>query len=239
MKHLFFVAILLFNTLAFSAPLTVGVLKFAPPFSAQSGVGNHFFGFTVDLMDALCQRLNQQCIYVGVELDEQLQALDDGSIDLVVAPNPIQPSMGNYRFSLPYLASNGQFIALNGSGINSIAELKNKQIGVLRYSLFQSLVQSRFADAAHIQEYQTFSDLLSALLTHQVAAIMFNDSVANYVVNNNMNDLKLVGQKIPMGNGYGILALKKNSTLLAQINKALLEIEADGTYISIYNRYFE
>lgn len=239
MKRLLVIVLLLLNSLAHSDALTVGVLKFAPPFSAQSGNGNHFFGFAVDLMDAICLRIEQQCTYVGIELDQQLQDLEDGNIDLVIAPNPIQPSMGNYRFSLPYLASNGQFISLKNSGINSIAELKNRQLGVLRYSLFQSLIQSQFADAAHIKEYLTFSDLLTALINQQVDAIIFNDSVANFVVNNNMDNLKLVGNKIPMGNGYGILALKKNTPLLGQINKALLSIEADGTYINIYNRYFE
>ncbi|MFA1369849.1 transporter substrate-binding domain-containing protein, partial [Legionella pneumophila] len=41
-----------------------------------------------------------------------------------------------------------------------------------------------------------------------------------------------------IGNGYGILALKNNAPLIMKINKALLQIEKDGTYLEIYNTYF-
>ncbi|BCA93834.1 hypothetical protein TUM19329_01950 [Legionella antarctica] len=63
-------------------------------------------------------------------------------------------------------------------------------------------------------------------------------SLATLSVNNAIQQFKLVGQKILMGEGYGIMALKSNALLIQQINKSLLDMEADGTYLKIYNQYF-
>ena len=41
-----------------------------------------------------------------------------------------------------------------------------------------------------------------------------------------------------MGEGYAIMAHKNNSDLIKKINQALLDMEQDGTYLRIYNRYF-
>ncbi|RYW67113.1 ABC transporter substrate-binding protein, partial [Legionella pneumophila] len=52
------------------------------------------------------------------------------------------------------------------------------------------------------------------------------------------DQLKLIGDKIPIGSGYGIIALKNQSALIDKINHILLEMEKDGSYLRIYNEYF-
>lgn len=52
------------------------------------------------------------------------------------------------------------------------------------------------------------------------------------------NLFKLVGKAIRSGDGYGIMANKNNADLITQINKALLQMENDGTYLRISNTYF-
>lgn len=60
---------------------------------------------------------------------------------------------------------------------------------------------------------------------------------------NNLNpteddQLQLIGDKIPIGSGYAIIALKNQSALIDKINYILLEMEKDGSYLRIYNEYF-
>lgn len=57
-------------------------------------------------------------------------------------------------------------------------------------------------------------------------------------MSNSATELKFVGDKMAIGDGYGILASKNNAPLIMKINKALLQIEKDGTYLEIYNTYF-
>jgi len=50
--------------------------------------------------------------------------------------------------------------------------------------------------------------------------------------------IRLVGSRIPIGDGYAVIANKGSEALIAQINQALLSMEEDGTYPQIYSNYF-
>ncbi|HAU2068628.1 TPA: transporter substrate-binding domain-containing protein, partial [Legionella pneumophila] len=49
---------------------------------------------------------------------------------------------------------------------------------------------------------------------------------------------KLIGKKISIGEGYSIMANPDQFVLIKKINKILLEMEADGTYLRLYSEYF-
>jgi len=239
MKILVFLFLLITHVSVCSQSITVGVLKFAPPFSAVAGDGNHFFGFCIDVMDTICKRLHLECLYKATTVENQLQMLANGKVDLLFAPNPISPALPKeFIFSLPYLASNGQFIALQKTNVANINDIDNKKIGVLHDTLFKSLVYSNFSSGNQIQEYPFVADLISGLAAGEVDVMVINASDARYVVNNSNQSLKLVGGKIPMGEGYGIIALKKNNTLIRRINQSLVDMESDSTYLTLYNNYF-
>ncbi|HAT9019967.1 TPA: transporter substrate-binding domain-containing protein, partial [Legionella pneumophila subsp. pneumophila] len=46
------------------------------------------------------------------------------------------------------------------------------------------------------------------------------------------------GKKISIGEGYSIMANPDQFVLIKKINKILLEMEADGTYLRLYSEYF-
>jgi ABC-type amino acid transport substrate-binding protein len=239
MKALVFIILFISNVLAYSDIIKVGVLEFAPPYSSLAGDGKHFFGFTIDLMDNICQRLQAECSYVSTTLDQHGNSLQQGVIDVSFVPVPISTApSGAFIYSLPYLVSNGQFLALKESPMNSLADIKKHKIGVMSDTLYNVISKSPYATDNEIKKYEAITDLISALANHEVDVIYVNDSVAKYMVNNALHQFKTVGKKIPMGEGYGIMALKNNALLIQKINKALLDMEADGTYLKIYNRYF-
>ena len=72
----------------------------------------------------------------------------------------------------------------------------------------------------------------------EIDAILFNVNIFKYLSNNKIINFLPVGNPINIGNGYGILALKKNTNLINKVNTALLNIKNDGTYEKIYNKYF-
>ncbi len=67
---------------------------------------------------------------------------------------------------------------------------------------------------------------------------MINAHLAKYILNNSSSNYKIVGKKIPLGQGYSIIALPQNKALIIAINKCLLNMETNGTYLTIYNKYF-
>lgn len=223
-----------------ASPIKVGVLRFAPPFSVQTGPHGQYYGFIIDLMDNICQRIKQECVYVGTPLVNQYDLLNEGKIDVAFAVNPIvEEDVGPYVFSLPYLTSNVQFFTLNDSPIHTINEIKNKRIGVLKLTLYDLIRESKYSHYGELKEYEKVSDLLNALMQHKIDVGLLNYSSALYLKNNTTKEIRFVGDKISLGNGYGIVALKSKAELIGQINKAILSIQQDGTFIKLYNLYFE
>lgn len=236
LRHTLFLIILTSNTFAYSTPVVVGVSKSAPPFSAVDG-SNHYFGFCVDLMNELCKRLHETCQYKPVTLNNQMDTLASGDIDITFTPAPIPQTVSqNYIYSLPYMTSNGQFLT-SSPNIKTIADLKNKRIGTVQEShLHDTLLL--YTSKENIKEYPKISLMIMALLNNDVDAIIMNINIFKYLTINKVINFQTVGRPIVLGNGYGIVALPKNVTLIQRINKALLEMENDGTYEVIYNKYF-
>lgn len=239
MKLIFFLLLFIGNIFAYAAPLQIGVVAFAPPFSSAIGSNNQYYGFCIDLINEICTRLQETCQYKLTDLGQkQLNDLRQGIIDVTFLTSPVRPTNGtDYIYSLPYIPSRGQIVVLENSKINSLDELAGKQIGVFQASALKNTVVSKYTSLNNIHEYTSMPEMLDALNSHQVDALLINASFARYLTNN-IKRLKLIGHPMELGMGYGMIALKKNADLINRINKALLQIEADGTYETIYNKYF-
>ncbi|HAT8674133.1 ABC transporter substrate-binding protein [Legionella pneumophila] len=240
MKRFMFILLMFLNFYTFGKPLIIGVPDFAPPFVSRSGGGEFYFGFNIDLMNSICKIIEEECQYKGMNIQQLYTNLNAGKVDIMLAPTPIVSTAGtNYIFSLPYLPSNAQVITLKANNdINSLADLKGKKVGTLKYTLYGSLLAEHFQDYFDLVQFSKLSDMALALSNQKIEAIVLNTNAAKYAMSNSATELKMVGDQIPIGNGYGILALKNNAPLIMKINKALLQIEKDGTYLEIYNTYF-
>ncbi|HAZ7573646.1 transporter substrate-binding domain-containing protein [Legionella sp. PATHC032] len=242
MKRFMFILLIFLNFYAFGKPLLIGVPEFAPPFVSRSGGGGGeiYFGFNIDLMNSICKIIEMECQYKGMNIQQLYTNLNQGKLDIMLAPTPIVPTVDtNYIFSLPYLPSNAQVITLKANNdINSLADLKGKKVGTLKYTLYGSLLAEHFQDYFDLVQFSKLPDMAIALSNKQIEGVVLNSNAAKYAMSNSLTELKLVGDPIPIGNGYGILALKNKAPLIMKINQALLQIEKDGTYLEIYNTYF-
>ncbi|WP_131795539.1 transporter substrate-binding domain-containing protein [Fluoribacter gormanii] len=235
-RHFLFVILFMSTTLAYSNSIIVGVSKSAPPFSAVDG-SNHYFGFCIDLMNEICKRLNVVCEYKPVTIKNQIDQLNAGSIDITFPPSPIpQTTSQNYVYSLPFMTSDGQFLTMS-SNIKTIADLKDKKIGTLEASHLEDTL-ALYTSKDNIKTYPKISLMITALLNNDVDAIVLNINIFKYLTINKVINFQTVGKPIILGNGYGILALPKNTALINSINKILLQMENDGAYENIYNKYF-
>lgn len=240
MKRFMFILLIFLNFHAFGKPIIIGVPEFAPPFVSRSGGGEFYFGFNIDLMNSICKIIEEECQYKGMNIQQLYTSLNAGKVDIMLAPTPIVSTGDtNYIFSLPYLPSNAQVITLKANdNINTLMDLKGKKVGTLKYTLYGGLLQEHFQDFFDLVEFSKLSDMALSLSNQKIEAIVLNAHAAKYAMSNSATELKMVGDQIPIGNGYGILALKNNVPLIMKINKALLQIEKDGTYLEIYNTYF-
>ena len=222
----------------------IGTAAGSPPFSYVVSERNHFYGFEVDLMSELCRRIEVKCEFKPVVVSTIVNEINSGKINFAVAGITL-PSrhLKEFVFSLPYLQSSGQFLSLKGSKIIYPADIKGKRVGVRRSTLeggsfFKELTLEIYNYHVKVVEYPTMHDLFMALSKKEVDVIFCNALPMIYWYHQHKDIYNLVGSEIPLGNGYSIMASQKFRLQMMQMNHALLDMMADGTYLKIYTHYF-
>lgn len=218
--------------------LIVAASPFNPPMEMQASDKGVFVGFEIDIVNEVCRRINASCIYKAMTFSDIMAAVQAGEADLGIDGFFItQARLQHFLFSLPYLQSKAQLLTNADSNINDNNINKGQRIGVEKGTIFQDLLLEKYNNVQVIT-YAEQQDMLHDLESRKIDLIMFDYIDASYWVENNPQNLKYVGAPIPVGLGYGILANINNAQLIIRINKALIDMENDGTYLSIYNRYF-
>ncbi|RUR13525.1 transporter substrate-binding domain-containing protein [Legionella sp. km772] len=241
MKLFVFLMLFLNAVYGFSKDLRVGVITGAPPFSEMSDDGKqpYFFGFSIDMMNTMCKLIKMHCVFSPLTLSNQFSTLEQRKIDVVLLASPYQLSqLSEYAVSLPYLVSRFQFVTTLDSPIPKGSEIKNYKIGALKTTYYDLLMSSPYHKDNTILSFDTIANLVSALIEHKVDIIALNSAIAFYYINNNTYGIKTISKEITLGDGYGIIALPDNEQIIKEINQAILTMQADGTYLSIYNKYY-
>ncbi|VEB39550.1 transporter substrate-binding domain-containing protein [Legionella cherrii] len=217
--------------------ILIGTSDYGPPFEIAVKDKAHFYGFEIDLMREICQRAELDCHFKIFNFNDLFNEMQSNQIDLAVGTIAITPDRQKaFLFSLPYLIGGGQYATKSSSPIKTIRDIQGKSVGIERGTIFKAWIASQFGDAVQVKEYDTLADVLQALDDNHVDAVLLDSGAVEYWTANSSDLLKSVGE--PMGAGYGIMANKNNDALIATINKYLLELENDGTYLKIYRRYF-
>nr|WP_319248595.1 transporter substrate-binding domain-containing protein [uncultured Celeribacter sp.] len=122
-------------------------------------------------------------------------------------------------------------IQANVSGLN---DLYGRRIGTVEYS-----TSARFLDRRDLdyQSFDTPDTLFAAFQDGEIDAVVYDAPLlAYYATHEGKNTARVVG-KIFIPENYGI-ALPTNSPYANDINHSLLKLREDGTYETIYRKWF-
>ena len=222
----------------------VGFNSFFPPFGYSDGNGNGgFTGFDLDLAKEVCKRNNwtfrAQPI---IDWNTKEMELNSNEIDCIWSEFTINGRENDYTWSEPYFNNTMVFIVEENSGIDSIDDLKGKNVEVLEGSSAvhslnndNSTVKDSFASLTEIKGYDTgFMDLESGVCD----ALVADSGLAYYQVKENKNskDFKILDEQLG-GEQYGVGFKKGNTELRDQVQKTLDEMFKDGTVEKIAQKY--
>jgi len=216
-----------------------------PPFYEATPSGE-FEGWEVEIGDALCAAMNEECEWVGVAWDGIIPALLANKIDAIVGSMSItEERLETIDFSDKYYNTPAAIVAAKDSGIDGSPEsVEGKIVGVQVSTTHQNYVEANFQDAAdQVKTYQNFDEHNQDLISGRVDAVV-GDSLAfqafleseegqDYAVTGTLTDPEIFG----LGVGAGIR--KGETELVEKFNAAIAEIREDGTYDEISAKYFD
>ncbi|WP_275554074.1 arginine ABC transporter substrate-binding protein [Mixta sp. Marseille-Q2659] len=242
MKKIVLAALLTGISLSASAADTIRFATEAsyPPFEFVDA-NNQIKGFDVDLANALCKEMNATCIFTNQAFDSLIPSLKFRRFDAVMAGMDITPEREKQvLFSKPYYENSALFIAQKGK-VADVAALKGKRVGVQNGTTHQKYLTDKQSDITTVP-YDSYQNAILDLKNGRIDAVFGDTAVVNEWLKQNQN-LTAVGEKVTdkayFGTGLGIAVRQNKSALQQKFNAALDKVKADGTYKTIYSKWFQ
>jgi len=219
--------------------LLVGSCLAYKPFEYYQG--GQLVGFDVEIMSAIAQKLGLTLQWKKADFDTIFTALAGHSFDAVAAASTIKPSrLQVVDFSNPYYNSRQAF-SVNTTKTPTLTNTdqltSSDTVGVQKGTTGMDWAEQNLAPkGVKIKTYTQAPDAFTDLEAGNLSGII-NDEPSSQAEVQSRPGLKVV-QPIDTGEHYGIAVAKDRPDILAAINGALAAIMADGTYTTIFNKYF-
>jgi polar amino acid transport system substrate-binding protein len=224
-------------------PGTLTVCSDVPyaPFEIEDATSpTGYSGFDIEVMDALAKKLGLTLKVIDSDFD----ALQSGTVlvanqcDLAASAMTITDERKkNLDFTDAYYDSLQSLLVKTDSGITNLAGTAGKTIGVQKGTTGKSYATKNAPKDAKLVDFPSDGELWPAIQAGQIDAIL-QDQPVNHVHEVADASYKIV-ETYNTDESYGFaLAKDKKPELLAAINAQLKAMRADGSYDTLYKKYF-
>jgi polar amino acid transport system substrate-binding protein len=217
-----------------TTPLTVGSDIPYPPF--EQGKSGEYTGFDVELMDAIGEKIGRAPEFQDTSFETIFRDVGQGKFEAVISAATITPEREKeVAFSDPYYLSEQAILVKEGSEITGLADLGGKTVGAQQGTTGLELGKEK-ANAGELRPYPEGPDAINALKAGTVEAVIIDAPVAQNAIEEEGG--VEIAEKVPTEEEYGIAVAKDNTALLEEINQGLGKVISDGTYATIYEKWF-
>jgi ABC-type amino acid transport substrate-binding protein len=217
-----------------SEPLTVGSDIPYPPF--EQGKPGNYTGFDIELMEAIAGKIGRTAEFQDTSFETIFRDVAQGKFEAVISAATITPEREKaVAFSDPYYLSEQAILVNEGSSITGLKDLEGKTVGAQQGTTGLELGKEK-ANAGELRPYPEGPDAVNALKSGTVEAVIIDAPVAQNAVEKSGG--VEIAEKVPTEESYGIAVALDNTELLEEINQGLKEVEEDGSYTKIYEKWF-
>ena len=242
MKKLVLAALLASFTFGASAAekINFGVSATYPPFESI-GANNEIVGFDIDLAKALCKQMQAECTFTNHAFDSLIPSLKFRKYDAVISGMDITPERSKQvSFTTPYYENSAVVIAKKDT-YKTFADLKGKRIGMENGTTHQKFIMDKHPEITTVP-YDSYQNAKLDLQNGRIDSVFGDTAVVTEWLKDNPK-LAAVGDKVTdkdyFGTGLGIAVRQGNTELQQKFNAALEKVKKDGTYETIYNKWFQ
>ena len=220
--------------------LVIGLDDQFPPMGFRDD-SNNLVGFDIDLAVAVCERLGLEAVPTPIDWTTKELELDGGRVDVLWNGLTITPERQETMLMSPAYIANAQVIVVrNDSGIQTLADLAGKTVGLQETSSADEAYASCAAagtEAELIKAPENIS-LFTDLKIGRIDAVVIDKVFADYYIAENGEGLLTTLEEQLADEEYGIAYKKGNQELADAVLGALDELVQDGTAAEISQKWF-
>jgi len=216
-----------------SSVLIVGSDTTYPPFEfIENG---ETIGFDIDIISEIVSRLEKDLEIVSISWDPEYKELVEGKLDMVISAVPvIEEKEEIIDFSIPYYKLNYLLISLIGSEKMVKEDLEGVRIGILETG--RDNLDKDYLSKYEIITYGEIMGMIDDLRSRKIEGVLIAVPIAVNILKEN-KEMCLVLDEVKSSKEFAIV-FSKGSELKEEVDKVLEEIYEDGTYDTIYDRWF-
>lgn len=208
------------------------------PFEFRDENGN-YTGFDIELWQELAKRANLQYKFQPMDFNGIIPALQTKNIDAAIAGITISPERAAVvDFTKPYY-NTGLMIAVrteDADKVKSLEDLAGKVIATKTATSSAEYLRTTFTKAKEVKLFPNNDGLLFELMAKGVDAVFFDETILQDLAKASNGKVKVVGP-LYQGQSYGI-AFPQGSELVQTVNAALDSMMQDGSYRTLYMKWF-
>jgi len=206
-----------------------------PPF--EQGKAPNYEGFDIDLMEAIAENIGRTAEFQDTSFDTIFRDLAQGKFDAVASATTITDEREkSVDFTNPYYLSEQAILVEEGSDIDSVEALAGTKVGVQQGTTGEEYSEAN-AEADEVRTFPGGSDAVNALKAGTVDAVVIDIPVAENAVE--AGGGIEISAAVPTEEEYGFAVAQDETELLEELNEGLKQAIDDGTYATIYEKWFK
>ena len=211
-----------------------------PPFESLDG--DEYVGLDIEIAKAVAEKLGYTPEFKTLQFDGIIPAVAAGGQgDIGISGFTVDPDRAKeIDFTATYYIDDQAIAVMNDSEITeaNADEMLNAEgtiIAVQSGTTGEAYVQENFPNAT-VQPYGNSTDAFAAMQSGQANAVCTNLAVVESMIQTAYQDAHIV-KTVATGEEYAIVVNQDNPALTEAINKALAELQADGTIERLVQQY--
>lgn len=219
----------------------VGLDDAFPPMGFRELGTNDIIGFDIDLAKAVAERMGVGVEFQPVIWDTAIEELNGHKVDVIWNGLTItEDRKAKIAFTDAYVGDKQIIVIQKASDIETKADLADKIVGIQAGSSAIEAVQrdaATYESIAEMVEFGSNDEALLDLASGRLDAVVVDEVVGRYYIAQKPDDYKVIEDNFGEEE-FGVGLRQTDTAFLAELQKALDEVKADGTATEISEKWF-
>ena len=208
------------------------------PFEMMNQETGEMIGFDMEIIAEVAERAGFDYDLQTMDFNGIIPALQTGNVDIAIAGITITDEREQIvDFSAPYYDSGLRILVREGSDIDELEDLEGMKVGTKIGSTSYDYLMENLDEDHGVTPYPGSSDMYMALMSRSIDAVFYDAPNVGYFARTKGEGQVTTVGPLYEGQQYGI-ALVDGSEWVDEVNEALASMKEDGTYKTIYEKWF-